>query len=214
MGPLGPRAAAHAPRRYRLRPDRGAHHLWRDRRQGVGVSRRLHARWPLARRGFCRAAPARSPRPARHRTCRSCARSARARGHTRRTCRGGLLTRRCVRTWRGFWRDPPARRCATCHRRDHRLRRTHATVRANASTAPSAYAAKAADPASATKDRGALMLQPKRMKHRKMMKRTHGGLGGVALRGNTIAFGDYAIRTLEPAWITARQIEAARRTLP
>jgi large subunit ribosomal protein L16 len=57
------------------------------------------------------------------------------------------------------------------------------------------------------------MLQPKRMKHRKMMKRTHGGLGGVALRGNTIAFGDYAIRTLEPAWITARQIEAARRTI-
>ena len=57
------------------------------------------------------------------------------------------------------------------------------------------------------------MLQPKRMKHRKMMKRTHGGLGGVALRGNTIAFGEYAIRTLEPAWITARQIEAARRTI-
>jgi large subunit ribosomal protein L16 len=51
------------------------------------------------------------------------------------------------------------------------------------------------------------------MKHRKMMKRTHGGLGGVALRGNTIAFGEFAIRTLEPAWITARQIEAARRAL-
>ena len=50
------------------------------------------------------------------------------------------------------------------------------------------------------------MLQPKRMKHRKMMKRTHGGLGGVALRGNTIAFGEFAIRTLEPAWLTARQI--------
>ena len=57
------------------------------------------------------------------------------------------------------------------------------------------------------------MLQPKRMKHRKMMKRTHGGLGGVAMRGNTIAFGEFAIRTVEPAWITARQIEAARRTI-
>ena len=57
------------------------------------------------------------------------------------------------------------------------------------------------------------MLQPKRMKHRKMFKRTHGGLGGVALRGNTIAFGDFAIRALEPAWITQRQIEAARRTI-
>src|ERR1051326_5001412 len=51
------------------------------------------------------------------------------------------------------------------------------------------------------------------MKHRKMMKRTHGGLGGVALRGTTSAFGDYAIRTLEPAWITARQIEASRRAI-
>src|SRR5688572_33457909 len=51
------------------------------------------------------------------------------------------------------------------------------------------------------------------MKHRKMHKRTHGGLGGVALRGNTIAFGEFAIRTLEPGWITARQIEAARRAI-
>src|ERR1700716_3086562 len=58
------------------------------------------------------------------------------------------------------------------------------------------------------------MLQPKRMKHRKMMKRTHGGLGGVALRGNTIAFGEYAIRSLEPGWLTARQLEAARRIIP
>ena len=33
------------------------------------------------------------------------------------------------------------------------------------------------------------------------------------MRGNTIAFGEFGIRTLEPAWITARQIEAARRTI-
>src|SRR5438876_4643043 len=57
------------------------------------------------------------------------------------------------------------------------------------------------------------MLQPKRMKHRKMMKRTHGGLGGVALRGNTIAFGEFAIQSLDPGWITSRQIEAARRAI-
>jgi large subunit ribosomal protein L16 len=57
------------------------------------------------------------------------------------------------------------------------------------------------------------MLQPKRLKHRKMHKRTHGGLGGIAARGNTIAFGEFAIRTLEPGWITARQIEASRRTI-
>src|SRR3954470_23088575 len=57
------------------------------------------------------------------------------------------------------------------------------------------------------------MLQPKRMKHRKMHKRTHGGLGGVAMRGNTIAFGEFGIRTVEPGWITSRQIEAARRAI-
>ena len=54
------------------------------------------------------------------------------------------------------------------------------------------------------------MLQPKRMKFRKMQR---GINKGPATRGNTVAFGDYAIRTVEPAWITARQIEAARRTI-
>ena len=54
------------------------------------------------------------------------------------------------------------------------------------------------------------MLQPKRMKHRKQMR---GITKGPATRGNTIAFGDFGLRSLEPAWITARQIEAARRTI-
>jgi large subunit ribosomal protein L16 len=54
------------------------------------------------------------------------------------------------------------------------------------------------------------MLQPKRMKYRKMQR---GINKGPASRGNTVAFGEYAIRTVEPAWITARQIEAARRTI-
>jgi large subunit ribosomal protein L16 len=54
------------------------------------------------------------------------------------------------------------------------------------------------------------MLQPKRMKYRKMQR---GINKGPATRGNTVAFGDYAIRTVEPAWITSRQIEAARRTI-
>jgi large subunit ribosomal protein L16 len=54
------------------------------------------------------------------------------------------------------------------------------------------------------------MLQPKRMKHRKVQR---GVNKGPATRGNTVAFGDFAIRTVEPAWITARQIEAARRTI-
>jgi len=51
------------------------------------------------------------------------------------------------------------------------------------------------------------MLQPKRVKYRKQQK---GRLKGNAQRGNTIAFGDYGLQTLETGWITNRQIEAAR----
>ncbi|MBD3638961.1 MAG: 50S ribosomal protein L16 [Crocinitomicaceae bacterium] len=51
------------------------------------------------------------------------------------------------------------------------------------------------------------MLQPKRTKFRKAQK---GRNRGLAQRGSKIAFGSFAIKTLEPGWITARQIEAAR----
>lgn len=51
------------------------------------------------------------------------------------------------------------------------------------------------------------MLQPKRTKFRKMQK---GRMKGNAQRGTQIAFGSFAIKTLEESWITARQIEAAR----
>lgn len=51
------------------------------------------------------------------------------------------------------------------------------------------------------------MLSPKRVKYRKKMR---GKLDGVAHRGNTIAFGDFALAAAEPRWITSRQIEAAR----
>lgn len=51
------------------------------------------------------------------------------------------------------------------------------------------------------------MLMPKRVKHRKVQR---GNMRGKATRGNTIAYGDYAIVALEPAWITSNQIEAAR----
>jgi large subunit ribosomal protein L16 len=51
------------------------------------------------------------------------------------------------------------------------------------------------------------MLQPKRTKFRKAHK---GRVKGVAQRGHTIAFGTFAIKALEPGWITSRQIEAAR----
>jgi large subunit ribosomal protein L16 len=51
------------------------------------------------------------------------------------------------------------------------------------------------------------MLQPKRTKFRKAHK---GRVKGIAQRGHTIAFGTFAIKALEPGWITSRQIEAAR----
>jgi large subunit ribosomal protein L16 len=54
------------------------------------------------------------------------------------------------------------------------------------------------------------MLMPKRVKHRKVQR---GRMSGLAKGGYTIAFGDYALMTEEPAWITARQIEAARRAM-
>jgi large subunit ribosomal protein L16 len=51
------------------------------------------------------------------------------------------------------------------------------------------------------------MLQPKRTKFRKMQK---GRMKGVANRGTELSFGSFGIKSLEPAWITSRQIEAAR----
>lgn len=51
------------------------------------------------------------------------------------------------------------------------------------------------------------MLQPKRTKFRKAQK---GRVKGLATRGHSIAFGAFGIKALEPGWITARQIEAAR----
>lgn len=51
------------------------------------------------------------------------------------------------------------------------------------------------------------MLQPKRVKFRKKQK---GRVKGLAQRGHTIAFGTFAIKSLEPGWITSRQLEAAR----
>lgn len=51
------------------------------------------------------------------------------------------------------------------------------------------------------------MLQPKRTKFRKMQK---GRVKGVAGRGHSLAFGTFGIKSLEPGWITSRQIEAAR----
>ncbi len=51
------------------------------------------------------------------------------------------------------------------------------------------------------------MLQPRRTKFRKQQK---GRIKGIATRGSSIAFGSFGIKSLEPAYITSRQIEAAR----
>ncbi|MEY2858958.1 MAG: ribosomal protein [Cyanobacteriota bacterium] len=54
------------------------------------------------------------------------------------------------------------------------------------------------------------MLSPRRTKYRKQHR---GRMRGMAYRGNTLNFGDYALQAIEPSWITARQIEAARRAM-
>jgi len=51
------------------------------------------------------------------------------------------------------------------------------------------------------------MLMPKKVKHRKVQR---GRRSGQAKGGTTVNFGDYGIQALEPGWVTARQIEAAR----
>lgn len=54
------------------------------------------------------------------------------------------------------------------------------------------------------------MLQPKRSKHRKQQK---GRIREVAKRGTAISFGSFALKALEPIWLTNRQIEAARQSM-
>jgi large subunit ribosomal protein L16 len=51
------------------------------------------------------------------------------------------------------------------------------------------------------------VLAPKKVKHRKMHK---GRMSGKAYRGSQVTLGEYGLKTLEPGWVTNRQIEAAR----
>lgn len=51
------------------------------------------------------------------------------------------------------------------------------------------------------------MLLPKRVKYRRVMR---GRMKGKATRGNVVSHGEFGLQALEPAWITSRQIEAAR----
>lgn len=54
------------------------------------------------------------------------------------------------------------------------------------------------------------MLMPKRVKWRKQMR---GRMRGKAFRGSEVAFGDLGLKAMEPGWVSARQIEAARRAI-
>jgi len=54
------------------------------------------------------------------------------------------------------------------------------------------------------------MLMPKRTKYRKQMK---GRRTGLAYRGSNVSYGDFALQTLDAAWLTSRQIEAARMAI-
>lgn len=54
------------------------------------------------------------------------------------------------------------------------------------------------------------MLMPKRVKYRKQMR---GRMKGKASRGAEVQFGEYGLQSLEPGWLSARQIEAARRAI-
>ena len=54
------------------------------------------------------------------------------------------------------------------------------------------------------------MLQPSRVKYRNKQR---GRMKGVSLAGSTVTFGDYGLKAMEPAWLTSRQIEAARRAI-
>ena len=54
------------------------------------------------------------------------------------------------------------------------------------------------------------MLMPKKVKYRKQQR---GRMAGKAWRGSDVSFGDYGLKALEPAWVTNRQIEAARVSL-
>ena len=54
------------------------------------------------------------------------------------------------------------------------------------------------------------MLMPKKIKYRKVQR---GSMKGLAKGGRTVMFGEYGLQAVEPAWVTAQQIEAMRVTV-
>ena len=64
-----------------------------------------------------------------------------------------------------------------------------------------------ADRGAQPEEEGSHVLMPKKVKYRKQQR---GRMAGKAWRGSEVSFGDYGLKALEPCWMTARQIEAAR----
>jgi len=54
------------------------------------------------------------------------------------------------------------------------------------------------------------MLQPRKSKFRKTFR---GSMGGVAVKGSSVIFGEYGVKSLEPGWLTSRELEAARKKI-
>jgi large subunit ribosomal protein L16 len=67
-----------------------------------------------------------------------------------------------------------------------------------------------ANPKSEIRNGVVFMLMPKRVKYRKVHR---GRRRGIASRGNQVSFGDFGLQALGPAWLSSRQIEAARRAI-
>src|SRR5438034_5208581 len=212
MEPRGARTAPYAQGRHRFRADRGQDHVRPDRRVRLGLYRQLPHRSAAEAAG--RGGGAGGKRCAGGRRDRRGARAAgragpgdrcRARragvpgraGHRRSTGRGpGGQTeahphRQAGGDHRRRWREAEARNS----RPDHRRRESHHTEDA-------AY--------TRAQEEGIGMLLPARVKFRKVHR---GRRTGVATQGNDLAFGEFGLQASEAAWMSNRQIEAARRVM-
>src|SRR5438552_6708915 len=212
MEPRGTRTAPYAQGRHRFRADRGQDHVRPHRGVGLGLHRQLPHRSAAEAAG--RGGGAGGKRRAGGRRDRRGARAAgRAgpgnRGRTRRAGVPGRAGHR-RRPHRGpgcqaeahphpegdadhrrRWRETEARN----PRPDHHRREGHHTKDTTRTRA---------------KEEGIGMLLPARVKFRKVHR---GRRTGVATQGNDLAFGEFGLQASEAAWMSNRQIEAARRVM-
>src|SRR5438552_5177364 len=212
MEPRGARTAPYAQGRHRFRADRGQDHVRPHRRVGLGLHRQLPHRSAAEAAG--RGGGAGGKRRAGGRRDRRGARAAgRAgpgnRGRTRRAgVPGRAGHRRRARRGAGWqaeahphpegdddhrrrWRETEARN----PRPDHHRREGHHTEDTACTRG---------------EEEGIGMLLPARVKFRKVHR---GRRTGVATQGNDLAFGEFGLQASEAAWMSNRQIEAARRVM-